>query len=53
MARRRGTILILVTGGCLFALWGTPPGYHYLTQAGGCFLLAYVYANLTRPKDLR
>lgn len=48
---RNGTILSLILTGNLLLIWAVsedPPAAR-LVAAAGCFLLAYVYAQITRP----
>lgn len=52
MSLRRGIILMFTANGGLWLVLGTPEPYHRLTIGATMFLLAYVYAELTRPKGL-
>lgn len=51
MALRRAIILSLLTLSGVSAIIGTPRKFQELTFSGWCFLFAYVYAQLTRPKE--
>lgn len=51
MALRRGIILGLVFGGGLTIVVGTPVAYRLLAAGATLFTLAYIYAQLTRPKS--
>lgn len=53
MAGRRALILAIVTLGAGAAIIGTPDPFKALTASGGLFLLAYVYAELTRSRGPR
>lgn len=51
MAERRAVILVTVVAGETCVLLGTPLEWAWPTAGVGLFLLAFVYAQLTRPKD--
>lgn len=50
MAFRRAVILVLVVMGGAYSIAGTPPPFRKLVAGAATFLLAYIYAQLTRPK---
>lgn len=52
MAERRLVILCCLVTGNILAVWATPEPYTHVTGAGAFYLLAVVYAQLTRPRDL-
>lgn len=52
MILRRGIILGLIFLASALIGYGTPPSYRAVVEGICLFLLAYVYAELTRPKGL-
>lgn len=51
MALRRSVILVLVLLGGVVSILGTPTDRRAWATGAFLFGLAYVYAQLTRPKD--
>ena len=52
MRLRRGVILGLVMIGGILIQFGVPPPYRFLVRGATALVLAYVYAQLTKPKGL-
>ena len=50
MAIRRAVILAMLLGGGLAFVFGAPTPYRMLVVGSVLYVIAYVYAELTRPK---